>query len=212
MLENMRRAGIIPVIKIEDAQKAQPLAEALSEGGLDCIEITFRTAAAAKAIENIAKNCKNVCVGAGTVLSTEQAQRALDAGAQFIVSPGSNDKVIEYVLKKGVPMVPGVITPTEIENVLSFGLSVMKFFPAESFGGVKTLKSLSAPYANVEWIPTGGINQNNIGDYFSFKKVLACGASCVATDEMIAAGRFDEIKAKALEFTALKNKYRGEKL
>lgn len=207
---SFRAAGIVPVIKIDEAEKAVELACALQEGGLPVIEITFRTDAAEKAIAAIAKHCKNVFVGAGTVLTEEQARRAIDSGAKFVVSPGSNNTVIEFLLKNGSLIVPGVITPTEIENALSYGLNILKFFPAESFGGVQTLKTLSAPYSSVKWIPTGGINRETVESYLQFPKVLACGASCIATDAMIREGRFEEIKEMARVFSDIKRKCRGE--
>ncbi|MBN1351744.1 bifunctional 4-hydroxy-2-oxoglutarate aldolase/2-dehydro-3-deoxy-phosphogluconate aldolase [candidate division KSB1 bacterium] len=185
--------GIIPVIKIESAEDAVPLTKALIDGGLPAAEVTFRTAAAEQAIKNISAAYPEVFVGAGTVLTTDQAQRAIDAGAKFIVSPGFNPKVVDYCLEQNVTVTPGISTPSELEAALERGLKVLKFFPAESLGGLEMLKSMSAPYSDVKFIPTGGINAENLLPYLKFNKVLACGGSWMVKAELISTKKFDEI-------------------
>jgi len=193
IFEQIEKLGIIPVVKIEEAKHALPLAKALKEGGLPVVEITFRTAAAEEAIKQIADHLPDVLLGAGTVLTTDQAQKAIEAGAKFIVSPGLNPKVVCFCLDKGVPIVPGVSNPTDIETALDLGLKILKFFPAEAFGGLKTLKAMSAPYGMVKFIPTGGINVNNLREYLAFDKVLACGGSWMVKSDLIASENFVKI-------------------
>ena len=193
ILKKIGDLGIVPVVKIDNAADAVPLGKALIEGGLPLAEITFRTDAAEEAIGNISKALPEMLVGAGTVLNVDQAQRAINAGAKFMVSPGFNPAVVEFCIKKGVPITPGCSNPTDIEMALSFGLEVVKFFPAESFGGLNTLKAMSAPYGMIKFIPTGGIDAKNINDYISFNKVLACGGSWMVKDELIKNGNFAEI-------------------
>jgi len=183
---------IIPVIAIEESELATPLAKALIKGGLPCAEITFRTAAAKSVIETLASR-GDMLVGAGTVLTTEQAQEAVDAGAAFVISPGFNPKVVEYCLTNSIPVIPGIATPTEIQQAIEFGLKVVKFFPAESFGGLSTLKAISAPFAEMKFIPTGGINTGNICDYLTHPKVIAAGGSWMATTPLISNRQFKEI-------------------
>jgi 2-dehydro-3-deoxyphosphogluconate aldolase/(4S)-4-hydroxy-2-oxoglutarate aldolase len=183
---------IIPVVAIHDARNASPLAEALRQGGLPCAEITFRTAAAAEAIHQIAKR-SNMLVGAGTVLKVDQVKQAVDSGACFIVSPGFNPKVVQYCLDHQIPVTPGISNPTDIEMALDFGLEIVKFFPAEAFGGLKTLKAMSAPYTMMKFIPTGGIGPHNLLDYLKHPQVPACGGSWMVASNLIAEGRFDEI-------------------
>jgi len=185
--------GIVPVVKIDNADDAKPLAKALLEGGLPIAEITFRTEAAEQAIRNITGEFPEMLVGAGTVLNVEQAERAINAGVKFIVSPGFNPKVVQYCIDKNVPITPGCSNPTDIEMALDFGLETVKFFPAEAFGGLKTLKAMSAPYGMMKFIPTGGINAKNINDYLAFNKVLACGGSWMVKSDLTASGNFAEI-------------------
>ena len=192
VIEQLGLLRIIPVVAIHDARDAGALADALVKGGLPCAEITFRTAAAPEAIQTIAKN-QDMIVGAGTVLTTEQAKAAIDAGARFIVSPGFNPKVVEYCVKNDIPVTPGVCTPTDIEMALQFDLKVVKFFPAEAFGGLKTLKALSAPYHMLKFIPTGGVNIQNLREYLAFPKVFACGGSWMVKSDLISAAKFEEI-------------------
>jgi 2-dehydro-3-deoxyphosphogluconate aldolase/(4S)-4-hydroxy-2-oxoglutarate aldolase len=183
---------IVPVVAIHNAKDAVPLAEALYQGGLPSAEITFRTAAAPEAIQQIAKR-SDMLVGAGTVLKVDQIKQAVDSGACFIVSPGFNPKVVQYCLDHQIPVTPGISTPTDIEMALDFGLEIVKFFPAEAFGGLKTLKAMSAPYTMMKFIPTGGIGPHNLLDYLMHPQVPACGGSWMVTSAMIAEGRFDEI-------------------
>ena len=176
---------VIPVVTIKDPSKAASLAKALIDGGLPTAEITFRTAGAADAIRAIAKAFPEMLVGAGTVLTVKQADEAIDAGAKFLVAPGFNREVVEHSLKRGVPMIPGVCTPTEIEAALSIGLETLKFFPAEAAGGVKMIKAVSAPYGMIKIMPTGGISPENIGSYLACKSVICCGGSWLTPNDLI---------------------------
>ncbi len=193
VIEQLSRIGIVPVIAIDDAEKAVPLAKALVAGGLPAAEVTFRTAAGEEAIRRIAAEVPDMLVGAGTVLTTEQADRAIAAGAQFIVSPGFNPVVTRYVIDKGVPMMPGTATPGEMEQAMSMGLDVVKFFPAEQNGGVAKLKALAGPYTTLRWMPTGGVNTKNLMDYLSFDKIVACGGTWMVKKDLIEGERWDEI-------------------
>ena len=184
--------GVIPVVAIERAEDTLPLADALIEGGLPCAEITFRTAAAADAIQIMSER-GDIMVGAGTVLAVEQVKTALDAGARFMVSPGFNPKVAGYCLENNIPFTPGISTPSDIEAALDLGFEVLKFFPAEAFGGIKTLKAMSGPYTTVEFIPTGGINHQNLAEYLRFPKVVACGGTWIAPFTSISEGRFNDV-------------------
>ena len=177
ILETLGRLGLVPVVKIEKAGDAVELGRALLAGGLPSAEITFRTEAAEEAIRRISSSLPEILVGAGTVLSVDQAGRAVSAGAQFIVSPGFNQKVVDWCLGKEIPVTPGVATPTEIDMALDKGLNILKFFPAEALGGLKTLKAIAAPYGDVSFIPTGGINPDNLGDYLAHPSVHCCGGS-----------------------------------
>ena len=193
VLEKLGFLGVIPVVKIERAEDAVGLGRALLEGGLPCAEITFRTAAAEEAIHRISTSLPEMIVGAGTVLSVDQADQAVSAGARFIVSPGFNPKVVDWCLDQQIPVTPGVATPTEINMALDKGLEILKFFPAEALGGIKTLRALAAPYGGVRFIPTGGVNAENLGEYLSLPYVHACGGSWLAKSELISAGKFAEI-------------------
>lgn len=193
VLTQIGKIGIVPVVVIEDAADAVPLCKALSDGGLPIAEITFRTAAAEEAIRRASAELPDMLIGAGTVLTTEQAQRAINAGARFIVSPGFNPAVVEFCAEKGVPITPGCSNPTDIEMALGCGLEVAKFFPAEAFGGLKTLKAISAPYGMMKFIPTGGIDASNINEYLAFSKVLACGGSWMVKADLIKAKNFSAI-------------------
>ncbi|MGD1975149.1 MAG: bifunctional 4-hydroxy-2-oxoglutarate aldolase/2-dehydro-3-deoxy-phosphogluconate aldolase [Desulfobacterales bacterium] len=183
---------IIPVVAIHNAKDADPLADALIAGGLPSAEITFRTEAAEAAIKAMARR-GDITVGAGTVLTVEQAQTAIGAGAGFVVAPGLNPKVVRFCLDNNIPVTPGVATPTDIETAMSLGLEILKFFPAEAFGGLKTLKAMSAPYQAVKFIPTGGLNAQNVVDYLKFPKVAAVGGSWIVKSDAIAGGEFDKI-------------------
>jgi 2-dehydro-3-deoxyphosphogluconate aldolase/(4S)-4-hydroxy-2-oxoglutarate aldolase len=193
ILKQIGEFGIVPVVKIDNAKDAVPLAQALQAGGLPIAEITFRTAAAEEAIRRICGDCPEMLVGAGTVLTTDQAERAVQAGARFIVTPGFSPAVVKHCTGRQLPVTPGVATPTEIQMALEHGLEVVKFFPADSFGGIKSLKAMSAPFGMVQFIPTGGISAANLAVYILFPKVLACGGSWMVKDELIKAGQFDEI-------------------
>ena len=193
VLQRVYQIGIIPVIAIDDADKAVPLAQALVKGGLPAAEVTFRTAAGEEAIRRIATEVPDMLVGAGTVLTTEQADRAIAAGAQFIVSPGFNPAVTRYVIDKGVPMMPGTATPGEMEQAMSMGLDVVKFFPAEQNGGVAKLKAVAGPYTTLRWMPTGGVNTKNMMDYLSFDKIIACGGTWMVKKDLIEGEKWDEI-------------------
>lgn len=193
ILKKIGDLGILPVVKIDNADDAVPLGKALIEGGLPVAEITFRTEAAEQAIKNMTSQLPDILVGAGTVLSVEQVKKAVAAGASFIVSPGFNPVVVEYCVNNNIPITPGCSNPSDIEMALAFGLEVVKFFPAEAFGGLNTLKAMSAPYGMMKFIPTGGISAKNLNDYLAFPKVLACGGSWMVKDEYIKNGNFAEI-------------------
>ncbi len=194
VLTKFQKLGIIPVVKIDDAKDAEPLAKALCEGGLPVAEVTFRTAAAKEAIANMVKACPDMFVGAGTVLTTEQVDEAIEAGAKFIVSPGLNPKVVKYCQEKGITITPGTSSPTDIEMALELGLDAVKFFPAEASGGLAKIKAMAAPYVNMKFMPTGGINAKNLNSYLDFPKILACGGSWMVSDALINAGEFDKIR------------------
>ena len=203
VFEKIHVIGILPVIALDDATQAVPLAKALAAGGIPAAEVTFRTAAGEEAIRRIAQEVPEVLVGAGTVLTTEQVDRAVSAGAKFIVSPGTNPKVVRHCLEKGVQPIPGVVTPTEIESAMELGLDVLKFFPAEPSGGLGMIKALTAPYTQIKFIPTGGISAANVGDYLRYPKILACGGSWMVKKDLVNAGKFDEIQALAAEAAAI---------
>ena len=209
MMLQLKKIGIVPVVVLNDADDALPLGECLMEGGLSCAEVTFRTAAAEESIRKLAKAYPEMIVGAGTVLTTEQADRAIDAGSKFIVSPGFNPKVTEYVLKKGMPMTPGVCTPTEIEAAMSLGLDVLKFFPAEPSGGLKMIKAVCAAYVNLQFMPTGGINAENVRDYLKYDRIVACGGSWMVSGSLIKEDKFEEIKKLVAEAAAIVKEIRG---
>lgn len=194
IIKEISAAGVVPVVKIDDSKDAAALAAALRNGGLNCAEITFRTSAAEESIKLISEKFPDMLIAAGTVLTPEQADKAMNAGAKFIVSPGLNPEVVEHCKKKGYPIIPGVCTPTEIEKALSLGLTYLKFFPAEAAGGVKMIKSLAAPYTMVKFMPTGGINTSNLKDYLACKAIFACGGSWMVPSDKIASGDFDEIE------------------
>ncbi len=194
IVERLRAARIVPVLVIEDALDAAPLAGALTTGGLPIAEVTFRTAAAGEALRRMTGENPDILVGAGTVLTPTQAAEAVDAGAKFIVAPGFGPAIVDWCLDCGVPVFPGVCTPTEVEMALARGLTTLKFFPAEPAGGIAYLEAIAAPYGMVEFIPTGGINAANIGPYLAFRKVVACGGSWMAPAKWIAGKQFDRIR------------------
>jgi 2-dehydro-3-deoxyphosphogluconate aldolase/(4S)-4-hydroxy-2-oxoglutarate aldolase len=209
VFQKLSKIGIVPVVVLDDAKDAVPLARALIDGGLPCAEVTFRTAAAEESIRQMAKAFPEMIVGAGTVLTTEQADRAIDAGSKFVASPGFNPKVTEYVLKKGVPMTPGVCTPTEIEAAMSLGLDVLKFFPAEPSGGLKMLKAVCAAYVNLQFMPTGGISAANVRDYLAYDKIVACGGSWMVSGALVKEGKFEQILALVKEAADIVKEIRG---
>ena len=209
LFEEFEKIGIVPVVVIDDAEQAVGLAEALRKGGLNCAEVTFRTAAAEEAIRRMTAAFPDMLVGAGTVLTTEQAERAINAGARFIVAPGLNPVTVSYCQEKNIPVIPGVVTPSEIEQGLSFGLEVLKFFPAEAMGGLKTINAVSAPYQTVKFMPTGGINESNVRDYLANKHILACGGSWMVKKDLIAAGEFGKIEEMAKAAADIVKEVRG---
>ncbi len=193
ILKKIGLYGIVPVVKIDDVEQAVPLARALCKGGLPVAEITFRTACAAEAIKRITTEFPNMLVGAGTVLTPEQADAAVTAGAKFIVSPGLNPKVVKHCIDIGVPITPGCANPSDIEAALELGLDVVKFFPAEAAGGLPMIKAMSAPYGGLKFMPTGGLNEGNILSYLKFNKILACGGSYMVSADLMNAGEWDKI-------------------
>ena len=209
VLMKIGQMGIVPVVVLNDVKNAVPLAQSLINGGLPCAEVTFRTDAAQQSIAEISKNFPQMFVGAGTVLTTEQVDRAVDAGAKFIVSPGFNPKVVEYCIKKGYPVTPGIMTPTELEMALEFGLDVVKFFPAENAGGLKMIKAMAAPYTMMKFMPTGGINPQNVREYLQCDKILACGGSWMVKGDLINSGNFAEIEKLTKEASQIVKEIRG---
>ncbi|GMN96579.1 bifunctional 4-hydroxy-2-oxoglutarate aldolase/2-dehydro-3-deoxy-phosphogluconate aldolase [Blautia wexlerae] len=192
-LKKLEQFGIVPVVVLEDTKDAAPLAKALCDGGLACAEVTFRTDAAEESIRIMTKEFPEMVVGAGTVLTTEQVDRAVNAGAQFIVSPGFNPAVVKYCIEKNIPVTPGVVTPSEMEKAIEMGLEVVKFFPAEPSGGLEMIKAVAAPYTMLKFMPTGGINPKNIVPYLQYEKILACGGSWMVKGNLISEGAFDKI-------------------
>ncbi len=193
-LEQLGLLGIVPVVVIDQEDHAAPLAEALIEGGLPCIEVTLRTEAGIRAIAAVKKHAPRMIIGAGTVLSVDQAKAAVDNGAQWVVSPGFNPKVVDYCLSQNIPVTPGVATPSEVEMAIEAGLDVVKFFPAEQNGGVEFLRALSGPYRRMKFIPTGGVSEENLVAYLKLPSVLACGGSWMVKADLIAAKNFDQIR------------------
>ena len=194
VLEKIQQLGIVPVVVLNDASDASPLAKALCEGGLPCAEVTFRTEAAEEAIRIMSQEFPEMLVGAGTVLTTDQVDRAVAAGAQFIVSPGLNPKIVRYCTERNIPITPGTCNPSDVELAIELGLEVVKFFPAEASGGLDMIKAMSAPYTNVRFMPTGGINQKNLTTYLDFPKIIACGGSWMVSGDLIKEGNFDKIR------------------
>lgn len=205
----IRELGVVPVVVLEDAKDAEPLAKALCEGGLPCAEVTFRTGAAEESIRRMTASYPEMLVGAGTVLTKEQVDRAVAAGAKFIVSPGFDPEIVDYCLEKQVPVFPGCITPSEVAQAVKRGLKVVKFFPAEQFGGVATIKALAAPYVGLKFMPTGGVNAGNLESYLGCKSILACGGSWMVKGDLVKSGRFDEIRNLTEEAVALVKKIRA---
>lgn len=209
IFDRLGEVGIVPVIALDDAKDAIPLGEALQRGGLACAEITFRTAAAEEAIRLMTKAFPDMIIGAGTVLTTEQVDRAVAAGAQFIVAPGCNPRIVRYCVERNIPMAPGVATASEIEQALECGVKKVKFFPAEANGGLAMIKALAAPYVDVTFMPTGGLNRDNVKAYLSYERVFACGGSWMVKKNLISEGRFDEIEQMAKEAAEIVKQIRG---
>ena len=199
--DKFEELGVIPVVVLNDAKDALPLAKALVDGGLPCAEVTFRTAAAEESIRMV--------LAAGTVLTTEQVDRAVAAGASVIVSPGFDPEIVDYCISKNIPVMPGIVTPSELAQAVKRGLTRVKFFPATAAGGIKMIKAMCAAYTNVRIMPTGGINTANLEEFLSCDKIFCCGGSWMVKGDMIKAGEFDKIKDMTAEAVALVKKIRG---
>ncbi len=202
------QVGVVPVIKMDAADHAVPLAKALAKGGLPAAEITFRSAAATDSIRAIARDCPELFVCAGTVLTPQQAREAVDAGARAIISPGTNTETVRWCLQNGVPVIPGCATPSEVESNMREGLKLVKLFPAEVMGGVAMLKALAGPYAAMKFMPTGGVRPGNVQDYLRLANVTACGGTWIVPGQLLSAGNFDEIERLAREAASLRNQVR----
>lgn len=209
MNQKIASYGVVPVVVLNDSKDARPLADALVEGGLACAEVTFRTDAAEESIRIMSDAYPDMLVGAGTVLTIEQVDRAVNAGAKFIVSPGFDPEIVDYCLEKEIPVYPGTITPSEVAQAVKRGLTVVKFFPAEQFGGLSTIKALAAPYTMVKFMPTGGVNLKNLRDYLGCDKIAACGGTWMVKGDLIRDGRFDEICQITKEAVEIVREMRG---
>lgn len=209
VLEQIQALGIVPVVVLDDAKDARPLAKALCDGGLPCAEVTFRTAAAEESIRIMAQEFPDMLVGAGTVLTTEQVDCAVAAGAKFIVSPGLNPRIVKYCVEKGIPITPGCSNASDIEQALEHGLEVVKFFPAELAGGLKMIKALAGPYVGVKFMPTGGINASNVREYLAYNRIIACGGSWMVKSDLIRAGEFEKITELTKEAVEIVKESRG---
>ena len=203
VVTRVQETGVIPVVVLNDVKDALPLAKALVEGGLPCAEVTFRTAAAEESIRIIKENYPEMLLGAGTILTTEQVDRAVNAGATFIVSPGFDPEIVDYCISKNIPVLPGCITPSEVAQAVKRGLTRIKFFPAEQAGGLAMIKAMCAAYTTVKVMPTGGISAKNLGEYLSCDKIFACGGSWMVKGDLIKAGEFDKIKEMTAEAVEL---------
>ncbi|MDD3796744.1 MAG: bifunctional 4-hydroxy-2-oxoglutarate aldolase/2-dehydro-3-deoxy-phosphogluconate aldolase [Lachnospiraceae bacterium] len=203
IMQQVAERKIVPVVKLDHVEDAKPLGEALCAGGLPVAEVTFRTDAAEESIRIMKKEFPDMMVGAGTVINVEQAKRALDAGATFIVSPGFSRKVTEFAIDHQIPVFPGTCTPTEVIAAMEYGLKVVKFFPAKQYGGLDTIKALAAPFPSMKFMPTGGINAGNILEYLSFQKIIACGGSWMVKDSLVLNHEFDKIRQLTAEAVEL---------
>ena len=208
-LQDLCSYGVIPVVVINKTEDAKPLAKALCEGGLKCAEVTFRTDAAQEAIRIMSQEYPDMMVGAGTVLTIDQVDRAVSAGAKFIVSPGFDPEIVDYCIDKDIPVVPGCMTPSEVAQGVKRGLEVLKFFPAQQAGGVAMIKAMAAPYTSVMFMPTGGINADNLEQYLSFKKIAACGGSWIVKADLIDSKDFEKITELTKEAVRLVKSIRG---
>ena len=197
--ERFEKLGVVPVVVLEDTKDAVPLATALVEGGLPCAEVTFRTKAAAESIRLMTEQFPEMLVGAGTVLTIEQVDDAVRAGAKFIVSPGFDAEIVDYCLKNEIPVFPGCISPSEVAQAVKRGLKVVKFFPAEPAGGISMIKAMAAPYTGIKFMPTGGINAKNLENYLSCDKIICCGGSWMVKGDFVKAGEFDKIRELTAE-------------
>ena len=210
VLKKIQEIGIVPVVVLNDAKDAAPLAKALCDGGLPCAEVTFRTDAAEESIRIMTEQFPQMLVGAGTVLTTEKVDRAVAAGAKFIVSPGLNPRIVKYCVEKGILITPGCSNPSDIEVALENGLEVVKFFPAEPAGGLNMIKAMAAPYVGVKFMPTGGINPTNVRDYLAYDRILACGGSWMVKGSLVDAGEFDKIEELTREAVEIVKESRGK--
>ena len=209
VLKQIEKIGIVPVVVLNDAKDAEPLAKALCEGGLPCAEVTFRTEAAEECIRIMSEKFPEMLVGAGTVLTTDQVDRAVAAGAKFIVSPGTNPRIVKYCVERNIPITPGTANPSDVEQALENGLEVVKFFPAEPLGGLKLIKAMAAPYVGVKFMPTGGINANNVREYLAYDRILACGGSWMVSNDLVKAGDFAKIAELTREAANIVKEIRG---
>ena len=209
ILEQLKKKRIVPVVVLRNIADAKPLAKSLCDGGLPCAEITFRTEAALDCIQIMSEEFPEMLVGAGTVLTTAHADQAIKAGAKFIVSPGFNPTVVKHCIKKKYPIIPGVNNPSDIEAALSFGLTFVKFFPAEASGGLEMIKALSAPYPQMRFMPTGGISAKNLEEYLSVPKIVACGGSWMVKGDLISGGEFEKIRDLCREAARIVKDVRG---
>ena len=199
LAEKFQKFGVVPVVVLEDTKDAAPLAKALVEGGLPCAEVTFRTEAAEASIRLMAEQYPEMLIGAGTVLTKEQVDAAVNAGAKFIVSPGFDPEIVDYCLEKEISVLPGCISPSEVAQAVKRGLNIVKFFPAEAAGGLAMIKAMAAPYTGLKFMPTGGINANNLKEYLSCDKILCCGGSWMVKGDLVKAGEFDKIREMTKE-------------
>lgn len=209
LFNRLYEIGVIPVLEIDSVERAKPLAEALSAGGLPVAEVTLRTDTALESIELIAREAPDIIVGAGTVINLDQAQAARDAGAQFLVSPGMVEEVVVWAQKNQIPILAGAVTPTEMIRGINLGLNILKFFPAETMGGLRAIKAISDPFPQLSFIPTGGIQLGNLSEYLQTKKIHAVGGSWVAKRQMIAEGEFYEITRLAKQASDIVKQIRG---
>ena len=199
LAEKFQKFGVVPVVVLEDTKDAAPLAKALVEGGLPCAEVTFRTEAAEASIRLMAEQYPEMLIGAGTVLTKEQVDAAVNAGAKFIVSPGFDPEIVDYCLEKEIPVLPGCISPSEVAQAVKRGLNIVKFFPAEAAGGLAMIKAMAAPYTSLKFMPTGGINAKNLEEYLSCDKILCCGGSWMVKGDLVKAREFDKIREMTKE-------------
>ena len=209
VLDRLKQSGVVPVVVLDDAKDAVATAKALLAGGVDVMEITFRTAAAADSIKAVTENCPDMLVGAGTVITLEQCKKAVECGAKFIVSPGFDPEVAAWCVERNVPITPGCVTPTEIVAAMKLGLNAVKFFPAGVYGGLKAMKALSAPFGGIKFIPTGGVDAKNLKEYLEAPFVHAVGGSWLCPKKEIAAGNFDAVTALCREASEIVREVRG---